>query len=72
MERLLFTPEEAAAMLGVGRTRVYDLIRTGDLASVKIGRSRRINSRAMGEFVESLCTDSQHTRHDAVSTGSPT
>ncbi|WP_412743472.1 helix-turn-helix domain-containing protein [Krasilnikovia sp. MM14-A1004] len=39
---VVLTVEEAAEMLKVGRTTVYDLIRTGDLRSVMIGRLRRI------------------------------
>jgi hypothetical protein len=33
MEKLLLSPEEAAQALGVGRSRVYDLIRTRQLLS---------------------------------------
>ena len=42
VEKLLLSPEEAAEALGVGRSRVYDLIRTRQLLSVRIGRSRRV------------------------------
>src|SRR5215203_663873 len=37
MEKLLLSPEEAAEVLGVGRSRVYDLIRIRQLHSVRIG-----------------------------------
>jgi excisionase family DNA binding protein len=42
MEKLLLSPEEAAEALGVGRSRVYDLMRTRQLHSVRIGKSRRV------------------------------
>jgi excisionase family DNA binding protein len=42
MERLLLSPEQVADSLGVCRSRVYDLMRTGMLPSVKIGRARRV------------------------------
>ena len=45
MERMLLTAEEAAESLKVGRCKVYDLIRTGELESIKIGRLRRILPR---------------------------
>jgi excisionase family DNA binding protein len=51
MERLLFTVPEAAAILGMGRSHVYQLISSGQLASVKIGRSRRISERSIRQFV---------------------
>jgi excisionase family DNA binding protein len=51
MDRLLFTVPEAAAILGMGRSHVYQLISSGQLASVKIGRSRRISERSIRQFV---------------------
>ncbi len=51
---LLLRPEEAAAMLRVGRTRVFDLIRSGELRSVKIGHLRRISATALAEYVARL------------------
>jgi excisionase family DNA binding protein len=56
--RLLHSPEEAASILGVSRTCVYDLIRTGQLRSVKLGKARRIPSEALREFVEGLSVGS--------------
>jgi excisionase family DNA binding protein len=43
--RLLLTAEEAAQVLGVGRTTVYGLLRTGQLDSVRIGSARRCRCR---------------------------
>jgi excisionase family DNA binding protein len=40
--KLLLTVEEAADRLGVGRTLMYALIRSGDVPSVQIGRLRRV------------------------------
>lgn len=51
---LLLTPEQAAERLGVGRSKVYELIGTGELESVKIGRLRRVPVDALTTFVESL------------------
>lgn len=50
----LLTPEEAAQALRVGRSKVYELIRTGHLRSVKIGGSRRVSATALAEFIASL------------------
>jgi excisionase family DNA binding protein len=54
MEKLLLTPEEAAEALGVGRSRVYDLMRTRQLPSVRIGKSRRVTVAAVHAYVERL------------------
>jgi excisionase family DNA binding protein len=52
--RLLFTPEHAAERLDVGRTTAYALIASGELRSVKIGRSRRVPADALEEYVGRL------------------
>jgi excisionase family DNA binding protein len=54
LDRLLFTPEEAAAVLSVSRTKVFELIGTGKLGSVRIGASRRIPARELERFVQEL------------------
>ncbi len=54
---LMLTPEEAALALRVGRSKVYDLMRAGELRSVKIGGSRRISVNALAEYVAALERD---------------
>ncbi|MGN9841604.1 excisionase family DNA-binding protein [Nonomuraea sp. H19] len=51
---LLLRPEEAADYLGIGRTKVYELIRSGALRSVRIGTLRRVPATALTEFVTQL------------------
>lgn len=51
VERLLYTTEEAASALGVGATKVKEMIRTGELRSLKIGSLRRITVTALNDFV---------------------
>lgn len=51
---LLLTPEEVAQMLRVGRSRVYDLMRSHRLISVKIGGSRRVPIAAVQQFIDEL------------------
>ena len=51
---LLVRPEDAAQALGVGRTKVYELMRSSALRSVKIGGLRRIPADALAEFVAQL------------------
>jgi excisionase family DNA binding protein len=54
MDKLLLTPVEAATVLGVGRSKVYQLLKSGQLTSVRIGRSRRVPAEAVQEFVAGL------------------
>ena len=48
---LLLTVRQAARELGLSRSTIYSLISTGELASIKIGRSRRIPWEAVVAFV---------------------
>lgn len=48
---MLVTVAEAAVRLGVGRSYLYSRVMAGDIASVKLGRSRRIPVAALDEFV---------------------
>jgi len=57
VNQLLYTIPEVTQMLSLGRTRVYHLIRTGELSSVRIGASRRIPASALEEFVSALPLD---------------
>ena len=53
-EPLLVTPEQAAIRLAICRTKVYELLRKGELESVRIGSSRRIPAAALAEYVQCL------------------
>ena len=48
------TAEETAEVLHVGRDKVYYLIRTGQLRSIKIGKLRRISREWITKFTEEL------------------
>lgn len=52
--KILLTPEEAAVVLGVGRTKLYELMGDGLIESVRIGGSRRVPVAAIDRFVEWL------------------
>jgi excisionase family DNA binding protein len=60
MERdteLLLTANAAARRLSVGRTKVFELLGSGELPSVQIGRLRRIPARALNDYVNGLIAD---------------
>jgi excisionase family DNA binding protein len=52
--QLLLTAVQAAATLAICRTKLYDLLRKGELESVQIGTSRRIPYVALTEYVQRL------------------
>ncbi|MDK1476996.1 helix-turn-helix domain-containing protein [Streptomyces sp. 549] len=47
----LLTVPEVMVRLRLGRSTVYDLIRSGRLTSITIGRARRIPASALREFI---------------------
>jgi excisionase family DNA binding protein len=51
---LLLTPEEAATVLGIGRTTIYALMKAGALHPVHIGRSCRLPRAELERFVDHL------------------
>jgi excisionase family DNA binding protein len=52
-----YTVEQVAKMLHIGRDKVYILLRTGQLHSIKIGKSRRITKEQLAEFIATLEAD---------------
>lgn len=58
----LLTIPETAERLSVGRTRMFELLKAGEIESVLIGRSRRIPADAVGEYINRL----RGAKHDAA------
>jgi len=48
---VLLTVDEVKVCLKVGRTKVYDLIRTHRLVSIKVDGCRRIPADSVSEFI---------------------
>lgn len=51
---LLYRPEDAAAVLGIGRSKLFQIIRAGEIETVQIGRSRRVPAQALNDYVARL------------------
>ena len=51
-DRLTYSVTEAADVLGIGVTLAKELIRTGELRSIKIGRRRLVAVADLEIFVE--------------------
>ena len=47
----LLRVKQAAALLGLGHSKTYELLRSGELRSVQIGRARRIPAAEIAAFV---------------------
>ena len=51
---MLFTVEQVAQILGIGRSTVFQLIKSEQIESIRLGRSRRIPVDAMQNYVDEL------------------
>jgi len=61
MDKLLLTPAEAAHALGIGRSKLYQLLDAGIVVSLRIGSCRRIPADSLPALVERLKTDQHPT-----------
>ena len=52
MDRLLLRPAEAAEPIGIGRSKVYELLASGDLPSIRIGGVIRVPVTALHAWIE--------------------
>jgi excisionase family DNA binding protein len=57
--KLLYRINEAAAVLGRSRSRIYELIAEGELEVVKDGRSALVTAESLHAFIESLRAQTQ-------------
>jgi excisionase family DNA binding protein len=54
---ILFNANQVAKIMGVSKSQVYNLMNSGRLGSVSIGRSRRVTNGQMQDFISSLTSD---------------
>lgn len=57
MDKLLLTISEAAHALSLGRSKSYELVSSGELAIVRVGRAVRVPADEVRALVERLRTD---------------
>jgi excisionase family DNA binding protein len=54
VDKLLLTPSEAAEVLSISRSKLYELISQRRLSTVRIDTSRRVPVLALNEFIQHL------------------
>ena len=68
VDKVLLAPEDAAELLGIGRTKVFQLMATGELGGEPIDRCRRVTPGALIEFARTLdggqCVERRYRKVD--------
>ena len=65
VESLLYTPAEAARALKMSRSKVYQMIRAGEIPSVKIGDSRRVPVNELNAWISARTRGGDGSAPDA-------
>ncbi len=63
---LLVSVEQAASILGIGRTRAFEFVMGRTIASVKIGRRRLVVRRSLEEFIQRLVAAQESSDDDRL------
>jgi excisionase family DNA binding protein len=48
------TISEAVRLFGIGRTKLYELIHSGDIEAIKLGRRTLVRAQSVRNFIEGL------------------
>ncbi|OZD85599.1 helix-turn-helix domain-containing protein [Rhodococcus sp. 05-339-2] len=60
MAHLLQT-DQASSRLGISRSKLFGLIQSGELPSVKVGKRRLVSDSAIDQFIEKLEAEAKRT-----------
>jgi excisionase family DNA binding protein len=60
MPRCFYRIPEAAEILGLGRSKTYELVQSGALRTVRVGRAVRVPASAIQAFAERLEAEGAH------------
>jgi excisionase family DNA binding protein len=61
-ERLAVTVPQAAEMLGLGRTKVWQLVRRGRLRSLRVGKRVLVPVRELERFLTEAMAEAENGR----------
>ena len=62
IDRLLLRPIEAAEAIGIGRSKIYELLASGELPSIRVGASVRVPVDALRAWIDRQLAERAETR----------
>jgi excisionase family DNA binding protein len=54
MEKLLLRPSEVAELIGLGRSKVYEMLASGELPVVRLGKCIRVPADRLRERIDEI------------------
>jgi DNA binding domain, excisionase family len=64
MEKLLLRPTEAAEVIGLGRSKMYELLAKGIVPSIRIGKSVRVPVEDLRAWIKKQTADADGSTAD--------
>ena len=59
MDKLLLRPTEAAEAIGIGRSKIYELLASGEIPAIRIGGSLRVPVDTLKAWIASRLPESR-------------
>ena len=66
VEKVGYSVEETVQATGLGRSTVYELLGSGELESIKVGRRRIVPADAIAQFMNAKRAAAQENRAGAT------
>jgi excisionase family DNA binding protein len=60
--KLLLRPSEASEILGIGRSKTYQLMADGTLPTIRIGKSVRVPAEALRRWIDGQMRQAEMTK----------
>lgn len=61
VDRLMLRPTEVAESIGVSRSKVYELINSGEIPSMMVGKTRRVPLDRLREWMDRRLAEANAT-----------
>jgi excisionase family DNA binding protein len=58
-DRMLYSPTEVAIQINFGRTRVYELIKSGQIPSIQVDGRTRVRHKDLAAWIEARASQGQ-------------
>ena len=59
-DKLVFSVTEMAELLGIGRSKAYELVRSGTIPSLRLGKRIVIPARTLSRFLDGCANQNPH------------